>query len=30
MMSGEITPDWLLIDNVFMHRSMDDVSGEHS
>ena len=30
MMSGEITPDWLLIDNVFMHRSMDDVMGDNS
>ena len=30
MMSGEITPDWLLNDNVYMRRSMDDVSGYSS
>ena len=30
MMSGEITPDWLLNDNVLMHRSMDDVRGDNS
>ena len=30
MMSGEITPDWPLNDNVYMHRSMDDVRGYNS
>ena len=30
MMSGEITPDWLLNDNVLYDRSMDDVRGDNS
>ena len=30
MMSGEITPDWLLNDNVLMRMSMGDVRGDNS
>ena len=29
-MSGEITPDWLLNDNVLMRMSMGDVSCDNS
>ena len=30
MISGEITPDWLLNDNNLMRMSMDDVRGDNS